>query len=234
MTKYLLKIEQDHDAERPDAGAIGRMVSFNTSHLSYEDPEQWVTSECPVCNGDGWQGPDKGYGPDDVECKNCDGEGRLQKLHPDVLATLSYYEHGRVKWMVGESTVPDFGGWDTVGLAGVIVWDGGNDERAWWYDELDDEKRAAILDGIAEAFTDWSNGECYGYILEVLDECNLGFDHAGEHVDSCWGYVGIEWLGDAVHDLLVSMDIAREDVTIAGEYGYSFEYPKDKQEKASV
>ena len=91
---YLLKIEQDHDAERPDAGGLGRMVSFNTSHLSYEEPTQWVTSECPVCGGDGWQGPDKGYGPDDVECKNCEGEGRIQKMHRDVLATLSYFEHG--------------------------------------------------------------------------------------------------------------------------------------------
>ncbi len=233
MTKYLLKIEQDHDAERPDEGSIGRVVSFMNRHASYEDAEQWMTSDCPKCEGEGWIGPDHGYGKDDVECDKCEATGRVDVVNPDVLTMLNYYEHGLCHWYVAPNASPVDMQWDGAYNAGVIVWNGGDDERAWW-DGMTDDERHSILEGIAETFTDWSNGECYGYILEALDECDLGFDHAGEQIDACWGYIGTKWLGDAVHDLLVSMDIPREQVTIAGEFGYAFEYPKDKQEKASV
>jgi hypothetical protein len=34
---------------------------------------------------------------------------------------------------------------------------------------------------ICETYTAWANGEIYGYVLE---------DDDGEHLDSCWGYIG--------------------------------------------
>ncbi len=237
MPRYLLKIEQDHDPSRPDEGSIGRMVSFSNRHGNFEDPEQWMTSDCPKCEGSGWIAPkggsnaDAGYGQDDEECKNCEATGRVDVVHPDVLTMLNYYEHGLCKWYIAPAASPVDMQWDGAYNAGVIVWNGEDSERAWW-DGMTDAERHSILEGIAETFTDWSNGEVYGYILERLDECDMGYDHTGDHIDSCWGYIGIQWLGDAVHDLLVSSDIAREDVTIGGEFGYVFEYPSDK--KASV
>lgn len=36
-------------------------------------------------------------------------------------------------------------------------------------------------EGICETYTQWSNGEIYGYVIE---------DEEGEHLDSCWGFIG--------------------------------------------
>ena len=58
----------------------------------------------------------------DTERPDAYGIGRMVSFnnrhtnfqHPDhldgeeILATLSYYEHGSCRWMVGDSTVPDY------------------------------------------------------------------------------------------------------------------------------
>lgn len=49
--------------------------------------------------------------------------------------------------------------------------------------------------GFCEYYTDWANGNIWGYVIE---------DEDGEHVDSCWGFIG-DWDGD---DL--ALDAGRE------------------------
>ena len=117
-------------------------------------------------------------------------------VHPDaidegdILATLSYYEHGLCRWMVGESTVPDYGGFDTVECAGVIVWNGEDGEREWWNARTDDE-RATSLDAIASEFTAWCNGEVFGYRLVELDTCGeCNHTDTGTELNSCMALLG--------------------------------------------
>jgi hypothetical protein len=44
-------------------------------------------------------------------------------------------------------------------------------------------------------YTNWCNGECYGYVV-------AWFDHTGEYVehDSCWGYYTQEECNEALED----------------------------------
>ena len=90
----------------------------------------------------------------------------------DTLATLSYYEHGLCKWMVGSSTVSDYGHFDTVDVAGAIVWgDDVSESDREWYNGLDPDEQRTILDLIAATYTEWANGDCYMFRIERLDDC---------------------------------------------------------------
>jgi len=223
VPRYLLKIEQDHDPSRPDEGSIGRMVSFSNRHGNFEDPEQWMTSDCPKCEGSGWIAPkggsnaDAGYGQDDEECKNCETTGRVDVRHPDVLTMLNYYEHGLHRWYVAPAASPVDMQWDGAYNAGVIVWNGADDERAWW-DDLGDEKRHEILEGIAEEFTAWGNGQVFGYVLSSLGTCDMGFDHEAEDdLDGCYGIIGYEYFEEHVQEVLRDRNIDPADVELVGD-----------------
>ena len=150
--------------------------------------------------------------------------------HPDeidedsILATLSYYEHGLCRWMVGESTVPDHGQFDTVQVAGVVMWNGEDSEREWWKG-LDKFHQRTILDGIADEYTSWVNGDCYWYSLEQLSlvhDCPNCGGHAvpSDIDDSCGGFIGVDSLAEHLRDLFDYHDIYASEVTIKGEAGY--------------
>ena len=107
----------------------------------------------------------------------------------DILTLLSYSEHGRHQWRVaGDARPLGIDQWDDVGVAGVIVWNGEDDGRKWWDDRPDDEK-AEALRSIAEEYTAWGNGDCFGYILERSTECASCGNVEWEDVDSCWGFI---------------------------------------------
>ena len=220
MNNYLLTIDHDSDTERPDNG-IGHIVSFNSRHVNFEHPDDWlaVEDECEPCGGDGWKG---GRDPTDYEeCETCEGDGYTTSTHPDVLAVMSYYEHGSCRWMVGESVVPDHGGFDTVGVAGVIVWNGGDNDRAWWWNDLTNMKRREILDAIAVEYTMWCNGETYAYSLEGLSMCGECGHIASDtiiEIDSCGGIIGTERLIEMIREEMSGIDA--DDIEIGGECGY--------------
>ena len=223
MKKYELTISYDPDTERPDSG-IGRMVSFGSRHVNFEHPDGWlsVQEECTRCDGNGWiEDYSQPENHNSAECEPCEGAGFTVHTHPDVLATLSYYEHGLCRWMVGESTVPDHGGFDTVGLAGVIVWNGEDSEREWW-DGLDDNHRRLILDGIAAEYTSWVNGDTYWYQLAELSvvhdcpNCN-GHNFDTDLLESCGGFIGIAAVLDDLRDIISGHEIPTDEITIAGD-----------------
>jgi len=213
--KYRLTAHFDQTSDRPDEEQIANIVSFNSRHNSYQHPSVFMEKDCPACDG---------YGivplSIDTECSTCEGTGVIGCAvgdHPDVLAVLSYYEHGLCKWMVGASTVPDFGGFDTAQVAGVMVWNGGDIERPWW-DGLTDEARKDILDGIAEEYTNWANGDVFGYQLVELNECPTCHNlEEGKEVDALWGHIGAEWFSDSISDMIHGFDIDPNDVEVTGE-----------------
>ncbi len=219
MPNFILTISHDHDAERPDdkdSTSIGRMVSFNSRHTNFDNPDEWLAyqTECEACGGSTYADFAA------VKCESCEGYGYTTAVHPDVLATLSYYEHGLCRWMVGESVVPDHGGFDTVSVAGVIVWNGEDSEREWW-DSLDDAHRRKILEGIASEYTSWVNGDVWGYTIARNNFCmECGHDLDTEPLDSCFGFIGTEWFAQAVREALADLDIDPTDVEIRGAYAY--------------
>jgi len=219
MQTHKLNIWHDYDAERPDENSIGRMVSFNNRHSNYEHPNEYSTVGCTTCDGNG---AIEDRREDLSECPICEGVGWVDcelSTHPDVLATLSYYEHGLCRWMVGQSLVPDYGNFDTVNVAGVIVWNGDDDERGWW-DALPSPERMKTLDGIAKEYTSWANGETYGFTLTTIDVCETcDTELEGETVESCGGFIGSEHLIQVIRDETLD-GIDPSNIRIVGEYAY--------------
>lgn len=183
-TRWELVIDQDESSSTPElyyAGLEFRMVSFNNRHINFEDPDILIVvlDDCEPCQGDGWDRDNEGNRGEGI-CEPCHGDGYITAPNPDVLATLSYYEHGLCRWMVGDSTVPDHGGFDTVGIAGVIVKGKDFNDTEWL--ALDDETRVAALDWVAEEYTEWSNGETYIFQLREIEVSLCG--HCGANTES--------------------------------------------------
>lgn len=86
---------------------------------------------------------------------------------------LSYYEHGLCRWdLAGEGPQCR---WDSVSIAGVIVWEQPEENiGAKTYEDRQEDARNAI-----ESFTNWCNGEVYGY--EIVN---------GDY--GCWGFYDLE------------------------------------------
>lgn len=82
------------------------------------------------------------------------------------------YEHGNIVFKAVELGAgnPYADEWDS-GNAGIIAL-----KRTDFGPDLLDYAK-----GICATYTDWCNGEVYGYVVENED---------GDVVDSCWGYVG--------------------------------------------
>jgi len=138
-----------------------------------------------------------------------DKEAMIEDLLKNKEAVrLSYFEHGQSLWMVAEAPTPpgvEFQ-WDGVRFAGLWV----PDKEVFANIEFDgpvtgEERRTKLLAyaaGVVEQFSDWCNGNVYGYKIEVYplkkDEDGIVIDeieHYQENVqaiecDSCCGFYG--------------------------------------------
>ena len=168
-----------------------------------------------------------------------DNEGHLFKLHSfkrgdlhestadslDDFADmegywLSHYEHGTRHWSIaGTVHYPDMQ-WDGVERAGFLEVTVSDDEREWWDGRPEADRLEAAKATIAE-YTSWINGEVYGYILETLNVCDLGYDHPGDEVeDSCFGFIGWDWFEQAVQETTKSYGATAENTEVVDKaYG---------------
>lgn len=210
---YNLRVDYDHDVESPNEHSLLRVVSFSNRHDSFEHPSKYFVSNCSKCNGFGVYGKDShDYG---IECEPCGGLGEVECNlidHPDVVAVLSYYEHGQCKWMVGASDVPDYGGFDTVNTAGVLVLNTEDESERKWWAELDEDKRTEYMRSTVETYTDWSNGDCYWYDLSTVD---------GEPVDGCGGFIGFDYLLSELAEVRKAFGIEPGQVAMVGDLAKS-------------
>ncbi|NTF17380.1 hypothetical protein G6L37_02990 [Agrobacterium rubi] len=53
----------------------------------------------------------------------------------------------------------------------------------WGNGAESDEKMFEFAKGVASTYTEWANGECYGYVIKNED---------GDEVDACWGFIGMD------------------------------------------
>lgn len=90
---------------------------------------------------------------------------------------LFLYDRSGTAYRVGYSN-PFHCRWDS-GRVGIIAL-----RRESWGSGCDpDDKLLAYAQSIAETYSEWANGECYGYVI-----C----DAHGEELDSCWGFIGFD------------------------------------------
>jgi hypothetical protein len=114
--------------------------------------------------------------------------------NPDAVP-LSYYEHGLCRWCVaGELAAGCRCPWDSVDFAGIWLPDALTLESARNYGgrtrQLFMRKRARQA---CEIYTQWCNGEVYGYQVERITACDCCGEEKAEPVDSCWGYYGLDY-----------------------------------------
>jgi hypothetical protein len=118
----------------------------------------------------------------------------LLENNPDSVP-LSYFEHGRCLWCVaGELPAGANCPWDSVGIAGFWLPDAETLESARNYGgrtrQLFMRKRARQA---CEPYTQWCNGEVYGYEIERVTTCPCCGQEKRAHVDSCWGCYGLDY-----------------------------------------
>lgn len=88
---------------------------------------------------------------------------------------LYLYDHSGTVYRVGQ-TNPFHCPWDS-GRVGIVAL-----RRSEWGDGfLTDARLTACAETVADTYTAWANGECYGYFLR---------DAEGNELDSCSGFIG--------------------------------------------
>lgn len=114
--------------------------------------------------------------------------------NPDAVP-LSYFEHGLCRWSVA-GELPDDASyqWDSVVFTGIWLPDAETLESAKTYGGRTRRhfmrKRARQA---CDVYTQWCNGEVYGYDIERITTCPHCGEEAEESLDSCWGFYGLDY-----------------------------------------
>lgn len=112
--------------------------------------------------------------------------------NPDAVP-LRYFEHGLCRWSVSDELSEGFGcPWDSVAFAGVWLPD--EHTLASARDHGGDARRHFLLERAQEAcevFTQWCNGDVYGYELYQVTLCPCCGSEQVTSLESCWGIYGI-------------------------------------------
>jgi hypothetical protein len=122
------------------------------------------------------------------------GVDDLLDNNPDAMP-LSYFEHGRCLWCVAGELPPGADcRWDSVGIAGFWLPDAVTLASArhygGWTRRQFMRKRARQA---CDAYSQWCNGDVYGYEIERITVCGCCGEEKAESVDSCWGFYGLDY-----------------------------------------
>jgi len=189
-----VKISYDQDAEGifEDGMSNGQIYSFSSRHVNFI-----------------------GYNKEE------EIEDLLQN-HEAV--PLSYFEHGNSLWMVAGDPAPagvEFR-WDGRRFAGLWVPDDDVFANIDYNGKTTGAERIKKLReyaaGICETYTQWCNGEVYGYQAELYelqrdeegDPITERGDYTCSHVnvleeDSCWGFYGWDTVEEAATEAVQGM-----------------------------
>lgn len=177
QSPVVVNLHYDGCLECPSEWDGWKLYSFSRRHNSFRDPESFDLGELkdglPVVRNPGLR----------------------TKLRVGLAFWLSYYEHGNCVWGL-LNQVPSCP-WDTVPIAGLLVWESKpEDIGAKSY-----EDRAKDAADFLKTYTAWSNGECYGYTVE---------DGEG----GCGGFYGpdLAYMFDAIRE-----DVGDREVKFVGE-----------------
>lgn len=123
--------------------------------------------------------------------------GLASKLRAGTAFLVDYFEHGNCRYSVAGGHRDQ---WDTTPNAGIIFLE------KHLTDGADFEQRKAIAEQELEAYTQWANGEVYGYTIT---------DARGEIVDSLCGLYDLGAVADNIRDVVDG--IQNDNVTYTGE-----------------
>jgi hypothetical protein len=195
----ILTIEYDGDIENPcDMESQWKAYSFGRRHSSYTDPEEFFPNGKPTL-------------------------AIRRKLEVGTAFVLSYHEHGACEWSLQGTGVQCR--WDTVNVAGLLVWEHPLKELGPKTLEARTKDAAFFL----KIYTGWCNG--YGYYYRVEEVVKLPCGHTETNiVDSCGGFYStdtaymFEQIREAVGD--------DQDVKVRGQAGDLAQYHEYKKKPA--
>lgn len=123
--------------------------------------------------------------------------GLRRKFAVGLAFFLDVYDHSGRVWSLSGEGYDD--GWDTSHKAGVLIWEHPpGDIGAKTKDARKEDARREL-----EEYNKWLSGDCYGYILTDPD--------TGQDIDSCWGYIGLDYLRETVREALDGRTLVDED-----------------------
>lgn len=191
---FTASIFYDEDAQSPaEWSRVGMLAyengyaSVNADNLPSSEYGGRFEDDCPMCGGDGeWYGEDhEGARTDDVHtCKLCKGECYV----PDG-ASIATRLHGAC------FTIPVLAVDHGANGTSLRVADNWSDANGWIYatpesiaetlgaDASPEQIRDAMVSELRD-WEQWAQGDVYGVAVE---------DPAGDVVDSCWGFYGLDY-----------------------------------------
>lgn len=173
---FQVEIRADADCESPLEGdGNWTLHGFGRRHTNYSDPEGLGLS----------------LERDEDGAPVIRNPGLRRKMAVGLAFFLTYRDHGRGEWSL--RGVGRFCPWDSVGHAGLLVWEHRPDAiGAKTY-----EDRAEDAMGCLATYNAWANGDCYGFAIQEVDEGGDEVDDAPDPIDdACWGFIGGSKEGD--------------------------------------
>jgi hypothetical protein len=149
------------------------------------------------------------------------GPEALDEHFEDGWVPLGYFEHGLCDWHITGEIPPGTAGdyrWDGVRFAGVWVPD---EELMAYIDPLEGQERTDKMREHARQaciiYTQWCNGEVYGYAFEV-HRYRHPYDRPSDYrfdeplyEDSCYGFFGWDDFEEAVQEAVAAYQKGEAD-----------------------
>lgn len=186
--KLAAKLFADESPESPrEWDNLGTMVCWHRRYnLGDEQPKESFSD---------WRRTLAGglVSANDVELISDEHISRILEKHA-VMIPIGLYDHsGITMYAGGGASIFDLQGWDS-GTVGVIYTT--RSKIVEEYGEYTEETRIKArecLEQEIKTYDQYLTGDVYGYVIE---------DAEGNHVDSCWGFYGLEYAEQEATDAL--------------------------------
>ena len=196
--KYKLLIYPDTDAECPrEWDNIGTMIGFHRSYIagdnhSYSSQLELMYDLAYEYDSNNTEDLEELYNEDKMS--KSDYFEKLSELADknNVILPVYLLDHSIVQY-----STHDFNDrWDS-GQVGFIY--ASYDKIKSEFGDISEEsieKAKNNLEGEVKTYSQWANGEVYGFRLIKVDE----FDNEVEEIDSCWGFYGPDIKENGIKD----------------------------------
>jgi hypothetical protein len=159
---------------------------------SPESPREWDNLGTMICFHNRYDlGDNHNYNSDDYSGWEEMKQAIIKEENPAVILPLYMYDHSGISI----STSPFSCRWDSGQIGFILVSKkkaleefGGKIVTAKLKERLE-----KILEGEVETYTQYVEGEVYGFVIE---------DEDGEHIDSCYGFYGRDFATNGMLDYI--------------------------------
>ena len=215
--KYKLIMRNDTCPESPREWCnVGTMIGFHRNYTAgdkhnYSSPLELIYDLADSYDSKEAESLEELYNDDKIS--EAEYFRRLKELADKNHLILPVYllEHGDVKY-----STEDFNdSWDS-GQVGIIY--ASYDKIKSEYGDTSEEsleKAKSHMEGEVETYSQWANGDVYGFRLIKVDEYNEEI----EEIDSCWGFYGSNPRENGIKD-----EIPKELEYLLDEVEYQYSY----------